>query len=188
MVEPVIIGDATLYCGRCETILPSIGMVDVVLSDPPYGLNEKMKGGTKRFQPLGAPAASAVAERADQMRVGADEVMGGTLGLIVGKLFDMAEHGEIKLSIVDGVDGIARRGPIEAGGGGFGGFAFKEFEIGESALGGPQKFQCIEGRDAGAVLHDVHARVGVNKAPAGGGYGLAEQEAFLCDAIVLSLE
>jgi len=49
-MKPVIIGDATLYCGRCENILPNIGMVDVVLSDPPYGLGDKMTGGTKRFQ------------------------------------------------------------------------------------------------------------------------------------------
>ena len=95
-------------------------------------------------EPLGAPAAGAVAERADQMRVGADEVVGGPLCLIVGKLFDMAEHGEIELGIVDGVDGIAGRGPIEAGGSGFGCFAFEEFEVGELALDGPQKFQCIE--------------------------------------------
>lgn len=50
MSTPIIIGDATLYCGRCEDILPSIGLVDVVLSDPPYGLGDKMTGGTKRFQ------------------------------------------------------------------------------------------------------------------------------------------
>lgn len=49
-LTPVIIGDATLYCGRCEEILPLIAPVDAVLSDPPYGLGDKMTGGTKRFQ------------------------------------------------------------------------------------------------------------------------------------------
>lgn len=49
-MTPVIIGDAMLYCGRCEDILPNIEPVDVVLSDPPYGLGDKMTGGTKRFQ------------------------------------------------------------------------------------------------------------------------------------------
>lgn len=34
MVEPVIIGDATLYCGDCLEI--DVGVVDHVISDPPY--------------------------------------------------------------------------------------------------------------------------------------------------------
>lgn len=48
-MKPVIIGDATLYHGKCEDILPLIHG-DAVLSDPPYGLGKKMTGGTKRFQ------------------------------------------------------------------------------------------------------------------------------------------
>ena len=35
--EPVIIGNATLYCGDCLEILPSLKGIDVVVSDPPYG-------------------------------------------------------------------------------------------------------------------------------------------------------
>lgn len=31
------IGDATLYLGDCREILPTLGKVDCVLSDPPYG-------------------------------------------------------------------------------------------------------------------------------------------------------
>lgn len=38
MNKPVIIGDATLYCGPCEEILPLIGRVDAVITDPPYGI------------------------------------------------------------------------------------------------------------------------------------------------------
>ena len=33
-----VIGNATLYLGDCREILPTLGPVDVVLTDPPYGL------------------------------------------------------------------------------------------------------------------------------------------------------
>jgi site-specific DNA-methyltransferase (adenine-specific)/modification methylase len=42
----VIIGDATLYLGDCMDILPTLGKVDAVITDPPYGLGNRMKGGT----------------------------------------------------------------------------------------------------------------------------------------------
>jgi DNA modification methylase len=35
-MEPVRIGDATLYCGDARDVLPMLGYVDVVLTDPPY--------------------------------------------------------------------------------------------------------------------------------------------------------
>lgn len=34
------IGDATLYLGDCLEILPTLGKVDAVVTDPPYGLGE----------------------------------------------------------------------------------------------------------------------------------------------------
>ena len=34
-----IIGDATLYLGDCKDILPGLGQVDAVVTDPPYGIN-----------------------------------------------------------------------------------------------------------------------------------------------------
>lgn len=37
MVEPVIIGDCTLYLGDCQDIIPSLARVDHVITDPPYG-------------------------------------------------------------------------------------------------------------------------------------------------------
>jgi len=37
--EKVIIGDATLYLGDCMDILPTLGKVDAVITDPPYGIN-----------------------------------------------------------------------------------------------------------------------------------------------------
>ncbi|MGI9489071.1 MAG: DNA-methyltransferase [Geminicoccaceae bacterium] len=39
MIEPVTIGNATLYCGDCLEIMPTLGKVDAVVTDPPYGIN-----------------------------------------------------------------------------------------------------------------------------------------------------
>ena len=38
MPEVVTIGDATLYCGDCLEILPTLPKVDAVITDPPYGV------------------------------------------------------------------------------------------------------------------------------------------------------
>lgn len=38
MTTPVTIGRATLYLGDCRDILPTLGKVDAVVTDPPYGL------------------------------------------------------------------------------------------------------------------------------------------------------
>lgn len=37
--DPVIIGNTTLYLGDCLEILPTLTEVDVVVTDPPYGIN-----------------------------------------------------------------------------------------------------------------------------------------------------
>lgn len=37
-IKKVQIGDATLYCGDCLEILPTLGKVDAVVTDPPYGV------------------------------------------------------------------------------------------------------------------------------------------------------
>jgi site-specific DNA-methyltransferase (adenine-specific)/modification methylase len=39
----VEIGNATLYLGDCIDILPTLPMVDAVITDPPYGINENSK-------------------------------------------------------------------------------------------------------------------------------------------------
>lgn len=41
MVEPVIIGRATLYNADCRDVLPLLGKVDAIVTDPPYGINDK---------------------------------------------------------------------------------------------------------------------------------------------------
>lgn len=40
MVEPVVIGDATLYLGDCREILPTLPKADACVTDPPYGIGE----------------------------------------------------------------------------------------------------------------------------------------------------
>ena len=48
MSEPytrkVVIGDCTLYLGDCMAVMPTLGNVDAVVTDPPYGIGE---GGDK---------------------------------------------------------------------------------------------------------------------------------------------
>ena len=41
MTSPVVIGNATLYCGDCLDILPQLNWVDAIVSDPPYGIGIK---------------------------------------------------------------------------------------------------------------------------------------------------
>jgi len=41
------IGDCTLYLGDCRDILPTLGKVDAVVTDPPYGIAATWKGGGK---------------------------------------------------------------------------------------------------------------------------------------------
>lgn len=35
----------TIYCGDCRDVLPTLPAVDLVLTDPPYGLGDKWQGG-----------------------------------------------------------------------------------------------------------------------------------------------
>jgi DNA modification methylase len=37
----------TLYHGDCRDIVPSLGRFDLLLTDPPYGLGDKLKGGNR---------------------------------------------------------------------------------------------------------------------------------------------
>lgn len=42
-MNPVIIGDCTLYNADCREVLPTLAKVDAVITDPPYGINENHK-------------------------------------------------------------------------------------------------------------------------------------------------
>lgn len=41
-VEKVVIGNATLYRADCREVLPTLPKVDAVITDPPYGLGDKL--------------------------------------------------------------------------------------------------------------------------------------------------
>ncbi len=43
-MEPVIIGNATLYLDDCRDILPTLPKVDAVITDPPYGIGAAKAG------------------------------------------------------------------------------------------------------------------------------------------------
>ena len=58
MINPVIIGNATLYHGDCLEILPTLGKVDAVVTDPPYGIGEAAGKNQSRGKPFGSRADS----------------------------------------------------------------------------------------------------------------------------------
>ena len=47
-----VIGDCTLYLGDCLSILPTLGKVDAVVTDPPYGLGDWNNRGTNAARPF----------------------------------------------------------------------------------------------------------------------------------------
>jgi site-specific DNA-methyltransferase (adenine-specific)/modification methylase len=44
MSEKIVIGDAELYLGDCMDILPTLDKVELILTDPPYGIKRFEKG------------------------------------------------------------------------------------------------------------------------------------------------
>jgi site-specific DNA-methyltransferase (adenine-specific) len=56
-----VIGDATLYCGSMEDVLPTLGRFDACVTDPPYGLGDKLRiGGFKEWPLMQAEMKCAV--------------------------------------------------------------------------------------------------------------------------------
>lgn len=59
-MQPVIIGNATLYLGDCLEVLPTLPKVDAVITDPPYGIGYQSTlvslGATKRDAIIGDDA------------------------------------------------------------------------------------------------------------------------------------
>jgi len=53
--DATVIGDCTLYQGDCLEIMPTLGKVDAVVTDPPYGI--KQDRGFSGFGGFGAPIA-----------------------------------------------------------------------------------------------------------------------------------
>lgn len=48
MTDPVRIGYATLYLGDCLEIMPTLGPVDAVVTDPPYGIRYRSNHNSSR--------------------------------------------------------------------------------------------------------------------------------------------
>lgn len=46
MTEKVVIGNAELWHGDCREVLPMLPRFDAVVTDPPFGLGDRMQGGT----------------------------------------------------------------------------------------------------------------------------------------------
>jgi len=63
MSNPVIIGNATLYLGDCLEILPTLGKVDAVITDPPYGINAARDRNSQRDGWIDYPAGGWDAKR-----------------------------------------------------------------------------------------------------------------------------
>ena len=74
MSDPVVIGNATLYLGDCRDILPTLPKVDAVVTDPPYGLGDRMSGGTWG-------AADKYADMRSWDQIAPADVVGGLLAL-----------------------------------------------------------------------------------------------------------
>lgn len=54
MIDEVTIGDCRLIHGDCREVLPMLPKVDLVLTDPPYGLNEAAGKNRSRGSAAGA--------------------------------------------------------------------------------------------------------------------------------------
>jgi site-specific DNA-methyltransferase (adenine-specific)/modification methylase len=73
MTECVKIGDATLYLGDALEVLPTLGKVDAVVTDPPYGLGDWNNRGTNAARPFDSERTQKwdvpiTAEHIDAMR------------------------------------------------------------------------------------------------------------------------
>ena len=75
------IGLATLYLGDCRDILPTLGKVDAVVTDPPYGLGDKWQGGKQEWS---LPAASGMGWDAQRVADIAPILAAGRVAIIWG--------------------------------------------------------------------------------------------------------
>lgn len=140
------------------------------------GIDEAIGG-----EPGRAPAAGAIAKAAGRVGIALEQVVGGAFGFGGWKAGGAIEDSEIELGVVDGVGGIARRGPAEASRSGLGGAGFEGFEFGELTFGGAEHFERVEGGDARPGLFAVHAGIGNDELVEGGGCGGVKEQTLFGD-------
>ncbi len=68
------IGNATLYLGDCLEILPTLGKVDAVITDPPYGIARIWSSGSERHGWTKANAEGVLRNQWDDKPLDADAV------------------------------------------------------------------------------------------------------------------
>ena len=84
-VRKVQIGDATLYQGDCLQVMPALGSVDAVVTDPPYGIGRdgqkrttSRHGGRKHYDFQGWDSSRPPREAFEMMRsASADQIVWG---------------------------------------------------------------------------------------------------------------
>lgn len=64
MIESETIGDATLYNADCLSVLPTLGEIDAIVTDPPYGIGESSKKVSSRQRKKGGNS-KALADQKD---------------------------------------------------------------------------------------------------------------------------
>lgn len=60
MMREEIIGDARLICGDCRDVLPTLGRVDAVVTDPPFGMIYQSAWRTDRHAPIAGDGDSGL--------------------------------------------------------------------------------------------------------------------------------
>ena len=65
------IGDSTLYQGDCLEILPALGKVDAVVTDPPYGLGDWNNRGSNKGRPFDSDETQAWDKAIEQQHINA---------------------------------------------------------------------------------------------------------------------
>jgi DNA modification methylase len=112
-----VIGNCTLYLGDCMEIMPTLGKVDAVVTDPPYGIgidgqkesiSKKPKHNRKFFEARGWDDSTPQNEVFDAIRAAADEhiIWGGNYfvdrGLLPKKGWLVWDKGQRGLTMSDG--------------------------------------------------------------------------------------
>lgn len=72
--KKVVIGEQTLYLGDCLSVMPALGKVDCVLTDPPYGLGDWNNRGTNEKRPFDSDKTQEWDKAIEQRHI--DEIRG----------------------------------------------------------------------------------------------------------------